>query len=139
MGETVEVNEYPMCDLCSVKFALYDGRTTIGPWANMCPMCWETFGCGKLGTGSGQRFTLRRETVVPKTKEEEVAFMRDPDEWPLWPVLPLKKTGGPLGALVESNVGVEPVVRLGNIYTDSHDIESYESLEAVYDAGWRVD
>ncbi len=67
MGVQVEVTKLPMCDFCSqnnddhgtpVKEALYDGKTTMGPWADMCQHHFERFGVG-LGTGVGQRLVVR--------------------------------------------------------------------------------
>lgn len=44
----------------------YDGRTKMGPWANMCPRCFKRFGSG-LGTGRGQRYTLQADGRWLKT------------------------------------------------------------------------
>jgi hypothetical protein len=35
---------------------MIDGKTRIGPWANMCEESWRTYGVGKLGTGYGQKY-----------------------------------------------------------------------------------
>ena len=45
------------CDLCNKPIinVFIDGRTSFGPWANMCPECHVKFGVG-LGTGRGQRY-----------------------------------------------------------------------------------
>ena len=47
------------CDLCSdpITDEFIDGRTTEGPWANMCPECHQSWGMG-CGTGHGQRYRL---------------------------------------------------------------------------------
>lgn len=49
------------CDICthvdksdSPNVAIVDGKTTMGPWANMCWAHFEVLGVG-LGTGKGQR------------------------------------------------------------------------------------
>lgn len=34
---------------------LYDGKTTLGPWAVMCPDCFARWGRG-LGVGVGQHY-----------------------------------------------------------------------------------
>lgn len=52
----VEVFELPKCDFCSRK-AAYDGKTNMGPWANMCKEDFKWHGVG-LGTGRGQRLVL---------------------------------------------------------------------------------
>lgn len=33
-----------------------DGKTKWGPWAIMTPESWAKYGCGRLGTGYGQRY-----------------------------------------------------------------------------------
>jgi len=50
------------CETCEapIKSVFYDAKTTMGPWACMCPSCF-TFGPGinKLGLGLGQKYTKR--------------------------------------------------------------------------------
>lgn len=41
------------CDFC-VEKAEYDGRTFLGPWANMCDFHFALLGVG-LGLGNGQK------------------------------------------------------------------------------------
>lgn len=50
------------CDVCAhvksvpmqhVPYALVNGKTTSGMWANMCPICFAEMGVG-LGLGRGQ-------------------------------------------------------------------------------------
>ena len=54
------------CDLCGRRFGtdlspdshvevFVDGRTQMGPWANMCKGCHRTHGVG-LGMGKGQKY-----------------------------------------------------------------------------------
>lgn len=52
----VEVLKLPNCDFCKASHATaaYDGKTTFGPWANMCEMHFQQYGIG-LGLGKGQR------------------------------------------------------------------------------------
>ena len=52
----VEVFEIPTCDFCS-NDAKYDGKTTMGAWANMCESCFFEAGVG-LGIGKGQALKL---------------------------------------------------------------------------------
>lgn len=54
MGDhkSVKVTRLPNCDFCG-KTAKYDGKTTRGPWANMCQADFEINGVG-LGLGKGQ-------------------------------------------------------------------------------------
>ena len=56
----VVVSKLPPCDLCKqdplvpYQAAHYDGKTKMGPWANMCKEHFEAYGIG-LGLGKGQR------------------------------------------------------------------------------------
>ena len=56
--EEVKVFELPKCDFCAQdgkdKEAMYDGKTNIGPWANMCKEHFSIHGTG-LGLGKGQK------------------------------------------------------------------------------------
>ena len=47
------------CDVCGSKITMefVDGKTTLGPWANLCMTCHEAVGVG-LGTGRGQHYYL---------------------------------------------------------------------------------
>jgi hypothetical protein len=58
----VTVSEIPSCDIHKQKGtevpATVDGKTTFGPWANMCDECFSVYGVG-LGTGRGQRLIKR--------------------------------------------------------------------------------
>lgn len=64
--ESVEVSRLPNCDFCKVGGSLvpaeYDGRTQMGPWANMCKGHFKQFGTG-LGLGRGQRL-VKVEAVI---------------------------------------------------------------------------
>lgn len=72
MAREVVVPTLPHCDLCMaaeiLATAAYDGKTTHGPWANMCRHCFEQFGIG-LGTGKGQRLILRTEAAATPAPE----------------------------------------------------------------------
>lgn len=57
MSTVAKVTRIPKCDFCG-KEAKYDGKTQMGPWANMCETCWKQHGVGKLGTGLGQKYEL---------------------------------------------------------------------------------
>lgn len=56
---TVVVRERPKCNFCDYP-ALYDGKTVMGPWANMCNLHFGQFGVG-LGLGRGQKLYLKEE------------------------------------------------------------------------------
>ena len=56
-GKQVKVRVLPKCDICKTRDAHYDGRTRLGPWANMCLQCFGEFGVG-LGVGKGQELVV---------------------------------------------------------------------------------
>lgn len=52
------IGDTPMvCDICKnpITDQFIDGRTTLGPWAIMCPTCHPSHGVG-LGFGRGQKY-----------------------------------------------------------------------------------
>ena len=57
----VVVAERPPCDFCksdgTIKPAMIDGKTKMGPWANMCNAHYRSYGIG-LGLGKGQRLMI---------------------------------------------------------------------------------
>ena len=71
----VEVPSLPLCDICRYPVigqgvetvARYDGKTTMGPWANMCERHFRSVGVG-LGLGKGQKLILR----VPSEAHKKV-------------------------------------------------------------------
>jgi hypothetical protein len=81
-------------------------------------------------------------------ERDDLAMMRDPDRWPVWPQLPIKrnKDGAPLelGRLLNTSLKddtVAPIVRLGTIFEPWSNAETieYPDLEAVVADGWIVD
>lgn len=64
MSDQVRVTILPNCDFCqqesSVSLATVDGKTVMGPWANMCAHHFAAYGVG-LGTGKGQRLVLKSD------------------------------------------------------------------------------
>ena len=59
-----------ICDICkrpagsvSDKPWFVDGRTDQGPWALMCPVCFEIFGVG-LGLGKGQKYDAKTREKI---------------------------------------------------------------------------
>ena len=48
------IKTLPPCDICQKTKAIYDGKTVQGPWAYMCELCWQQYGCGRAGTGYAQ-------------------------------------------------------------------------------------
>ena len=61
----VEVYALPECDFCG-ETARYDGKTKVGPWANMCDVCFHRHGIG-LGLDQGQELIL----AVKSNKDED--------------------------------------------------------------------
>jgi hypothetical protein len=57
------VQDLPVCDICQTSTAVYDAKTTQGPWAYMCEPCWNAYGVGRLGTGYGQKLVPHGETT----------------------------------------------------------------------------
>lgn len=52
------VNPPERCDVCEDRFTdgnMVDGKTTHGPWGNMCTDCFMKIGVG-IGTGKGQQY-----------------------------------------------------------------------------------
>lgn len=59
-AKTVWIVPHKCCDTCGTKIGnkFYDARTSLGPWAIMCPSCHHLGpGLGRLGTGYGQEYT----------------------------------------------------------------------------------
>ena len=77
---------------------------------------------------------------------KDLAFARNPDNWPRWPLLPLKRINmqfkdDDFGYLFHPSRGEpKPVVRVGCIFmANTSDPElAYESLEKLFEE-WRVD
>jgi hypothetical protein len=53
------------CDLCHapIKRSFVDGKTTFGPWANMCLLCHLQHGVG-LGLGYGQQYERKGKRFI---------------------------------------------------------------------------
>jgi hypothetical protein len=53
------------CDICHTEKLLeyVDGKTIMGPWANMCLPCWARYSRshGAFGTGLGQLYYYRSQ------------------------------------------------------------------------------
>ena len=61
----VKVEVLPKCDFCDSQ-AAYDGKTKMGPWANMCEAHFKVHGIG-VGLGRGQRLILNQKQKVQYT------------------------------------------------------------------------
>lgn len=57
MNEKIEWTSGKTCDYCGkTADVMYDSASREGPWAFMCPDCWEKHGFGTLGIGFGQKY-----------------------------------------------------------------------------------
>ena len=56
------------CDICTkpYKQVMYDARTSMGGWGNLCQICFNRYGVG-LGTGKGQRYSKQENGRWLKT------------------------------------------------------------------------
>ncbi len=52
-NKSVRMTSRKYCDLCG-ELALYDAKTTAGPWGYLCEAHYQEHGIG-LGLGRGQR------------------------------------------------------------------------------------
>ncbi len=75
---------------------------------------------------------------------DDLSFIKDPNQWPQWPQLPVKRyvNGMEVGVIIEVRTGVEPVVYLKNLYTrftDDTPKLTYGSIDELLADGWMVD
>lgn len=58
MADKYWTGSLPLVDDFGIPYRnlMFDGRTKQGPWAKMSEVSWKRFGCGKLGTGYGQKY-----------------------------------------------------------------------------------
>jgi len=63
-----EIRHCDMCDQDPPVPAYADGKTTFGPWADMCKPCFEIHGVG-LGLGMGQELLLEPPETPILTSE----------------------------------------------------------------------
>lgn len=80
-------------------------------------------------------------------RTDEIAMMRDSDQWPRWPILPLKRNNGGFletGRLMEhvvdpSAFSAPPLVNPWVENTVTGEQRVYSTFEQLYDDGWRID
>lgn len=78
------------------------------------------------------------------TQADDELMMTTPDEWPRWPILPVKKSISEVGFLYGDQPALGPiVVYLGSFYgvtdLDVHPKEVFTTPKEACDAGWKVD
>lgn len=92
---------------------------------------------------------------TPERRSKELAMMQDPDRWPKWPHLPMKKYSTTPGAFPEKfgyliDVDTDASTAGGSVkpilYTYPGEpvpvgtvIEQFKTFEELLDAGWVVD
>ena len=89
---------------------------------------------------------------TPEELKKDLEGMKNPDIWPQWPVLPVKRhsdeKGIEVGLIVEKDMKspVESIVYLNNMFSlkswedlDKMPNLKYESFEALQADGWVVD
>lgn len=79
MTDKAYVTALPECDICkhegaaTINPAHYDGKTVMGPWANMCLTHFASHGVG-LGTGRGQELIVgEKPEVTPASVQDAIA------------------------------------------------------------------
>lgn len=78
------------------------------------------------------------------SREEELAMMTDSEQWPQWPLLPVKIPGSwsdsSFGLMAEIGGKISPVVYIANLFAPKFDNPiKFNSFEELLDAGWVVD
>jgi hypothetical protein len=70
---SVIVSVLPDCDFTHEKpvKAKYDGKTKMGPWANMCQSHFDQNGIG-LGLGRGQKLIIKDKDSDDGARAEEL-------------------------------------------------------------------
>lgn len=91
----------------------------------------------------------RRILTEPEERIRDIEMMTHPGRWPIWPRLPLKRSGDwgsdddLMGCLVEERLGepIRPTVYLGVVFgeLDPERKKEYASFEELLDDGWMVD
>lgn len=89
-----------------------------------------------------------RRPASPTRGERDIAMMKAPDNWPQWPILPLKRVRGSdleVGVLVngafegphtEATVYLSSMNRVITVETPTI---KYDSFEALVADGWMID
>ena len=75
----------------------------------------------------------------------DLAFIKDADQWPQWPALPLKRYVENMGMEVGLLWGnAEPIIYLVNLWSIPPDLTTapqikYDNFESLVADGWKVD
>ena len=79
---------------------------------------------------------------MDNTMNKHLDMMKNPDRWPVWPLLPLIKGKDEVGVLLQSEGAY--IVVLANLYMMPKSLDlapqiKYDSAEAIVADGWIVD
>lgn len=89
------------------------------------------------------KLSIKRAAEAAQTeRNKHIAFMSDPNEWvSLTLCCPIKRWSKDNGMETAYLIGDGPIIYHGNIFARTREdrAEKFDSFEAIYDAGWRVD
>ena len=76
-----------------------------------------------------------------RDQARQAEMIRNEDAWPMWPRLPMKKPGTWDVAVIVPSPGKQIALIEGNMYmiTPESEVTVFDDVQAVWDAGWRVD
>ena len=106
--------------------------------------------------GHGEQKEKHMPRSIPEAERIAcVAFMRTPDRWPRWPILPVKNVlrdwsdphhmgimldlGGPMRKNIPASVVISNMYAFDASKLDQYEQEKYEDYDAMVKAGWVVD
>lgn len=88
--------------------------------------------------------------MQPPSSDEEVQMMKSPQQWPMYPFLPVKRRSGKrgvwpeLGTMVSGNGPVVVAASIDDLMKDpalvrNGKLYTFKSYEEIVSAGWVVD
>lgn len=78
-------------------------------------------------------------TDDPREDRDDLGMARRADLWPRWPFLFVKKAPWQVGALMEDGDTLHALPIVFDSMGQGQPIATYDSLEALFADGWRVD